>query len=315
MCDSRFHVESLTELLQDDQKFGFIVMDGAGTLYGTVCGNHREVLHKFSVELPKKHGRGGQSAQRFGRIRMEKRLAYMKKVSELATQQFITADRPNVAGIILAGSAEFKSQLVAAELLDGRLAEIVISTVDVSYGGENGFNQAIELAAETLANVKFVAEKKLINSYFDEIAKDTGKYCFGVRDVMHALEMSAVETLILWEDLPEIRYELRNPSTGTLSHLILRPGQERDRSMFQDAETGVDLDVVDQMPLVEWLANNFKSFGAQLNFITDRSQEGSQLVRGFGGLAAILRWQVDFSTLDELEMLEGTGGLDDDDFM
>lgn len=30
-------------------------------------------------------------------------------------------------------------------------------------GGENGFNQAIELSAETLANVKFVQEKRLIS--------------------------------------------------------------------------------------------------------------------------------------------------------
>ena len=34
--------------------------------------------------------------------------------------------------------------------------------VDVSYGGENGFNQAIELSAEVLSNVKFIQEKKLI---------------------------------------------------------------------------------------------------------------------------------------------------------
>lgn len=34
--------------------------------------------------------------------------------------------------------------------------------MDVSYGGENGFNQAIELAAESLSNVKFIQEKKLI---------------------------------------------------------------------------------------------------------------------------------------------------------
>ena len=37
--------------------------------------------------------------------------------------------------------------------------------MDVSYGGENGFNQAIELAAESLANVKFIQEKKLIGNY------------------------------------------------------------------------------------------------------------------------------------------------------
>ena len=37
--------------------------------------------------------------------------------------------------------------------------------MDVSYGGENGFNQAIELSAEVLTNVKFIQEKKLIGMY------------------------------------------------------------------------------------------------------------------------------------------------------
>ena len=43
-----------------------------------------------------------------------------------------------------------------------RLQAKIIKIVDVSYGGENGFNQAIELAADALANVKFIQEKKLI---------------------------------------------------------------------------------------------------------------------------------------------------------
>ena len=38
----------------------------------------------------------------------------------------------------------------------------IIKIVDVSYGGENGFNQAIELSSDSLANVKFIQEKKLI---------------------------------------------------------------------------------------------------------------------------------------------------------
>jgi peptide chain release factor subunit 1 len=41
----------------------------------------------------------------------------------------------------------------------------VLKLVDVAYGGENGFNQAIELAAEVLQNVKFIQEKKLIGKH------------------------------------------------------------------------------------------------------------------------------------------------------
>lgn len=38
------------------------------------------------MDLPKKHGRGGQSALRFARLRMEKRHNYVRKVAELAVQ-------------------------------------------------------------------------------------------------------------------------------------------------------------------------------------------------------------------------------------
>ena len=61
-------------------RYGFIVMDGSGSLFGTLSGNTREVMHKFTVDLPKKHERGGQSALRFARLRMEKRHNYVRKV-------------------------------------------------------------------------------------------------------------------------------------------------------------------------------------------------------------------------------------------
>jgi peptide chain release factor subunit 1 len=77
------------------------------------------------------------------------------------------------------------------------------------------FAKAIELAAESLANVKFVQEKKLIQKYFDEISQDTGKYCFGIDDTLKALELGAVETLVVWENLDIIRHFLRNAAGGT----------------------------------------------------------------------------------------------------
>jgi peptide chain release factor subunit 1 len=120
--------------METDQKYGFIVMDGHGSLYGTLSGNHREILHKFTVDLPKKHGRGGQSALRFARLRLEKRHNYVRKVAEIAVQHFITNDRPNVAGLVLAGSADFKTELSQSDMFDQRLQAIIMAIVDVSYG-------------------------------------------------------------------------------------------------------------------------------------------------------------------------------------
>ena len=116
-------------------------MDGNGALFGALAGNTREVIHKFTVDLPKKHARGGQSALRFSRIRDEKRHNYVRKVAELAVQHFISADKVNVTGLILAGSADFKTELSQSDMFDKRLASKIIKIVDIGYGGENGFNQ------------------------------------------------------------------------------------------------------------------------------------------------------------------------------
>jgi peptide chain release factor subunit 1 len=314
LCDNKFHTEDLAELLESDDKFGFIIMDGNGALYGTLQGNHREVLHKFSVDLPKKHGRGGQSALRFARLRLEKRHNYVRKVGELATQMFITNDRPNITGLIMAGSAEFKQDLTTSDLFDPRLDAVLIRPLlDVSYGGENGFNQAIELSAETLRNVKFIQEKRLITSFLDEVAQDTGKYCFGIKDTITGLEMGAVSTLIAWENLDIVRIHIKNPHTEKEDVLYLTPQEAKNEKLYRDPESGVELDVVENVPFIEWIVSNYKTFGTKLEFITDRSQEGNQFCKGFGGIGGMLRYRVEFEQFDEPD--EAAGADSDDDFM
>lgn len=300
LCDNKFHTEALSELLESDQKFGFIIMDGNGALFGTLSGNTRDVVHKFSVDLPKKHGRGGQSALRFARLREEKRHNYVRKVAELAVQNFITNDKVNVVGLILAGSADFKNDLNQSDMFDGRLQNKVIKVVDVSYGGENGFNQAIELSSETLSNVKFIQEKKLINRYFDEISQDSGKVCYGIDDTLKALDAGAAETLIVFEDLEMTRWELKT-SAGSSVILHTTKAQEADRSLFMDKETGQEMDVINQQPFLEWLAESHRDFGALLEFVSDRSSEGNQFVRGFGGIGAILRYKLNFEQLADAD--------------
>jgi len=198
--------------------------------------------------------------------------------------------------------ADFKNELATTDMLDQRLATKIIKVVDVSYGGDNGFNQAIELSAEVLSNVKFIQEKKLISKFFEEIAQDTGRYCFGVRDTLAALDMGAVETLVVWENLETQRIVLKHPVSGEIKVVHFTKDEEKIAANFK--EDGVDLEVVEKMNLLEWFANNYKKFGATLEFVTNRSQEGSQFCKGFGGIGGLLRYKVDFTNLDVNEDLE-----------
>lgn len=309
LCDNKFHVEDLKDLLENEDVFGFIVVDGNGALYGTLQGNSRETIHKFTVELPKKHGRGGQSSVRFARLRVEKRHNYLRKVAEVATQVFITNDRPNISGLVLAGCADFKTDLYNSEMFDQRLKPKVLKIVDVSYGGENGFNQAVELAQECLSNVKFVQEKKILSKFFEEISTDSGLVVFGVNDTMKVLETGAIETLLLYENMDIHRLILKNKEDESTNIIFLNTDQLADPKHYRDATTRAELEVVESIQLSEWIAENYVNFGASLQFITDKSSEGFQFVKGFGGIGGFLRYKID---VDKMEADEHVEDLEDD---
>ena len=53
------------------------------------------------------------------------------------------------------------------------------------------------------------------------------------------------------------------------------------------------VEITEKLSLVEWFANNYMNFGATLEFVTDKSQEGAQFVRGFGGIGGLMRYPVE----------------------
>ena len=70
--------------------------------------------------------------------------------------------------------------------------------------------------------------------------------------------------------------------------------------------------MIEKSPLAEWLVENYNKFGASLEFVTDKSQEGMQFVRGFGGIGGFLRYQLEMGELGGDELLDEEW---DDDFM
>ena len=73
--------------------------------------------------------------------------------------------------------------------------------------------------------------------------------------------------------------------------------QQNNDNHLKCPETSAELDVIETELLVDWMANNYKHFGYKLEFVTDRSREGTQFTKGFGGIGGVLRWKVEFVEL------------------
>jgi len=121
-----------------------------------------------------------------------------------------------------------------------------------------------------------------------------------VEDTLKALELGAAETLIVYENLDISRWVLK-PTSGSEVILHTSKAQDADREMFMDKETGQEMEIIDQGPFLEWLAEKYKDFGASLEFVSDRSSEGNQFVKGFGGIGAVLRYKVNFEQLADYD--------------
>lgn len=156
-------------------------------------------------------------------------------------QSFITDNKCNVTGLVLAGSADFKNDLNKTDMFDPRLQAKVVNIVDVSYGFENGLNQAIEKSAEALTNLKFIKEKHLISGFFDHIALGDNMVIYGVQDTMKLIESGAAGKIICYEDLNYIRIKLRNTETGTFSAIYVKPEQASNAELYKDKDSGVEL--------------------------------------------------------------------------
>ena len=281
ICGKEFDTRVLESTLDDDTCYGFIIIDGSGVLFAKLDGQNKTILpNGFTVDLPKKHGRGGQSALRFARLRMEKRHNYLTKVKDECVKCFITDDMPNVKGIIIAGIAELKHELV--DMLDPRLKAVIIEVIDVAYGHTDGLKQAIALSADRLTGLKLSDEISTLKSFFNEIQFASGKYVYGLASVHALIGSGAIETVIIWEN-------------------------------FKELYPDVDIDVGGRMEYIDWLLDNYQDFGCNVKIISDKSSEGEQFIRGFSGIGAILRYAVDEEIL--LPPPDDIGNIDLDDYM
>jgi len=160
------------------------------------------------------------------------------------------------------------------------------------------------LIAEPLRTSRQTDERRQISTFLSEVARDTGEFCFGLENTCHAMEMGALDTLIVWDKLQVLRVH-RKGAQGEERVLHMTPeefGRHRD--------DGTCLEVIETYAFIEWVTQNQHADTVTLQIITDETPEGKQFCKGFGGVGGLLRWQMEF----EPSVNESGADDTDDDF-
>lgn len=294
-CDSKFHIEHLREFLREKETYGILLIDASEATFATLQGRRLEILRTETSGVPGKTRAGGQSARRFERVREMRLKDYFRRVGEHANDIFLSIE--DLKGLILAGPGPTKYDFKKGGYLNYMLEDKIIATLDTAYVDEQGVKEVVDKAPEIMDQIRYVEEKKVIQQFLHEIGQNTGLATYGEDHVRLALKMGAVEKLILSEGLDYVRVIIACSACDYEEKSTIK--EQKVESFIEEAVEkpcpqceSPALEVATTQDLVDDLAELAEQTDADIEMISDETEEGEMLKKSFGGIAAILRFQI-----------------------
>lgn len=291
-CDDKFYLDPLLEMIKPQQVIGVILIENAEATIAKVEGKTIEILGRHTSGVPGKSHKGGQSARRFERLRESVLNEFYKRVGEHANEAFLSL--PKLDKIIVGGPGNTKNVFLQGDYLNYQLKNKVVAVVDTAYMEEQGVKEALEKAASKMERIELVEEKRVVQKFLAEIGKDSGLAVYGEEQVKQALKAHKVSTLLISEDIRDLRIGIECSSCGyyfevnkkeeEVEIFLTQIKNEKCPKCGSQSLSGAIVGSV----LEEFLSLAENS-GAEVEFISSKSEEGRMLLQGFGGVAAILK--------------------------
>jgi len=288
-CDSTFEVSQLEEMLIDRTAYGLFVIDRSESAYGIASGKRMHCQEHITSQVPSKHGRGGQSAQRFERLIEEAAHNFFQKSAERACNYWLPQIE-NLEGIIVGGPGATKDFVVKKDYFHHEIKKLIREPLfDVGYSNESGLRELIQRAGGLMDQIELDAERNLVDQFLREVMQNHPKATYGEAMVRSALGQGAVHTLLLSEALRQRRVgwtckKCKHEWEATQSNRSNIPNCPSCDSENITEDPDKSMDLVDELSM---LAGHIS---AKVSLISMDTEEGATLNDSFGGIAAILRY-------------------------
>jgi len=193
-CDQTFLLSPLIEMVENNKIYGLIVVDNKNVTMGYLRGKSIIVLKEDDSIVPGKIRAGGQSSARFARVRENLAKDWYKSIAQNSEKFF---GKNEVIGIIIGGPGPTKETFMG--YLSTKLKEKVIGIKDIGYTGEYGLRELVNKSLDTLKENAIAEEKNVLFEFFLRISKGK-KVAYGKKEVENALDIGAVEKMLIKED-------------------------------------------------------------------------------------------------------------------
>lgn len=290
-CNSTFLLTTLEEMLHDKKTYGLLVLDRREATVGLLRGKHIETRAHMTSNVPGKQRKGGQSAQRFQALRLIAINDFYTRIATAASNVFLEVDHKDFEGVLIGGPSPTKEEFERGEHLHHEIQKKILGLFDVAYTDESGLTELFDQAADTLAGIDVVKEKKIMERFMKELVGDTGLTSYGEEQVRENLKMGAVDILLLSEDLKKLRLTIKCSACGYEEKKTVVRKAGEDEYAPGKCNCGSSLNIVESVDIVTELSDIADETSVKIEFISNDFEEGQQLMTAFGGIAAMLRYR------------------------
>lgn len=287
-CNNEFFLEPLEYIAEDKETYGLAVIDRNEATIATLKGKRTQILAHLTSGVPGKHKAGGQSQRRFDRVIDQLAHEFKKRIGEHMNEAFLPL-KEDLRGVVIGGPGFTKEEFVQGEYLNYEIKDKIIATVDTSYTGEHGIREVITKSEDILAELDVMQEKKYVQRFLKELIKDNGLASYGDKEVKNNLIMGAVDVLLLSEDLDAFHKVYTCPSCGSIKEFT---SKKKGKEEVACDNCGEKMKEESSEPLDDFFVGKAEEMNTHVEFISTETEEGMQLLRAFGGVAAILRYHV-----------------------
>jgi len=202
-CGREFITEELENMTQPKSLLVIVLIEGGKVTIGYLRGKHMELVRDEDFYIIGKTRAGGQSANRYLRIREEKMQEFFKYVGRLLGELLIE-NIENVDAIVLGGNTIRCQEFLEKGDLDYRLRDKIVETIiPVSVIDETGLYQAMKDASRIMKETEIYAERQAWDAFMEDLMKGLNTVAYGKKEVLEALKIGRVQTLLITEDLAD----------------------------------------------------------------------------------------------------------------
>jgi peptide chain release factor subunit 1 len=202
LCSKTFYTSTVLELFATHDLYGIVMVSGENTHFYTINGTEYNLVKKINIDRQKNQKKGGQSAPRFQRSRVNQIKEYVHVIYDEAKKLYISDSKLIINKLIIAGMGDVKMMVYNELNKHVDLRKITNQPITIS---QFNISELVKLSQNIISNDNIIKEKSVLEKLNSDIANVDSCLVFGTKDIDKYIKQYQIKKLIIHKNIAQLQ--------------------------------------------------------------------------------------------------------------